>query len=541
MSFGVHSAPVIFQLVSFGLLLVSTITAPATKLLSLAEAENIRFGTLGYCSLDSSVNPSIWSCSKAAANYNVQDLAASITDWSMDYEARKTLSKILIVIPVACFFQLLTFVLAIFSHIIISKMMLIIELIFLVFAFLLAALVCIVSLLLFYPHPTYGSWILIPAAVWPLVSIVFVIIALLFFDSNSDDESNNEIGHNALSNNVSDEKAKLFDSNNIDFQSPTAPLIVPPIEDRFVKKDKENVTVSSFNTYGKTTTDPSESLNMDYKDYPNNKSNQSLNYQNDSQYNHDNIYMNQQEPIHTYAQQPHQQQLSQPQSFADPGISSNPSSSYPEYYQTPSGNYSHNNNNNLYSNAQDFSSASNNNNYNNNNYNNNNYVENYNNKTNENTRVNGNPSYGQQSVFQPQNIGTSDTNYLSYSAAYDDVEQLNSRPVDQFEGVSSNSDFTSVSQRPPNLNYYSNQQEQGYATYKGYAPPPQNQQYMQQRQTGPSKSEMLLNSNPEFSLGSSGMRPKTGFKRKPGAPRKPGNINISAAASLAGDSPYNIA
>ena len=178
----------VLQFISMAFLIICCVTAPVFKQIGLSVHEDITYGTFGYCSPDD-------GCSKASASYDPYSLTASDSDWKMSSTARKALGSILIVMPIAAGLNFFAFVSAAVSFVLsivkpnsggsLPAANFIINLIFQLVAFLSAALMCIVSFLLFFPHVTWCTWLLIPAGVLPLLSLPLMFAAYMAKDTDS--------------------------------------------------------------------------------------------------------------------------------------------------------------------------------------------------------------------------------------------------------------------------------------------------------------------------------------------------------------------
>ncbi|OBA29162.1 pali-domain-containing protein [Hanseniaspora valbyensis NRRL Y-1626] len=189
---------VILQFISLAFLIIAFVTVPLFKftsnsksttsnLLSLSNYNGIQYGVFGYC------DTSEKTCSSASANYKaykIQEANSDDSDWKLDLSARKTLSELLIVVPVAAGVIFINFLMTtvnlvtqkrdvnenerfIFIQFIISS-------VFSFLSFAGAAMSCIVVFLLFYPHVDWPAWILIPSAVLSLLSIPLTFFQYLY-------------------------------------------------------------------------------------------------------------------------------------------------------------------------------------------------------------------------------------------------------------------------------------------------------------------------------------------------------------------------
>ncbi|ODV97519.1 hypothetical protein PACTADRAFT_14061 [Pachysolen tannophilus NRRL Y-2460] len=150
------------------------------------EAEDAKYlyGVFGYCTISSS------TCSTAAANYQVSTLD-STDDWTLSDTTRDTLAKILIVMPVAAgltFFALILSVLGCFKQCRQSLVFRIISLILTVLAFIAAALICIITLLVFYPHVKWAAWIQIGSAVANFFGLISAATFVKLINGGGEDD-----------------------------------------------------------------------------------------------------------------------------------------------------------------------------------------------------------------------------------------------------------------------------------------------------------------------------------------------------------------
>ncbi|SMN18969.1 similar to Saccharomyces cerevisiae YFR012W Putative protein of unknown function [Maudiozyma saulgeensis] len=225
----------VFQFISMAFLIICCVTAPVFKQIGLSKYESITYGVFGYCS-DSD------GCSKAKASYDPYSLTQDNDSWKLNSNARKTLGSILIIMPIAAGLNFFAFIAALTSSIMsffnysassgngsgISAISFVINIIFQLIAFLSAALMCIVTFLLFYPHITWCSWLLIPASVLPLLSLPLLFFAYLSKGSNNNEYiDQDEIGlsGNQRLLNVED----LYDNNNAGID-PMNHTVLPDIE-----------------------------------------------------------------------------------------------------------------------------------------------------------------------------------------------------------------------------------------------------------------------------------------------------------------------
>lgn len=174
-------------------LIICCVTAPVFKQIGLSKYSDVTYGVFGYCQTGE-------SCSKASASYGPSGLAGDDDNWKMGNHTRSILGKILIITPVAAGLNFLSFLSTVFTFIIsiihgpTSAVSFTINLVFSIIAFLSSALMCIVIFLLFFPNVTWCSWLLIPAAVLPLIVIPLIFVAHSATSSDDDETDDDLLG-----------------------------------------------------------------------------------------------------------------------------------------------------------------------------------------------------------------------------------------------------------------------------------------------------------------------------------------------------------
>lgn len=178
------------QFAAVAFLIICCVTAPVFKQIGLSKYDDITYGVFGYCETGK-------SCSTASASYNPNKLASDDDNWKMGDRTRSILGKILVITPVAAGLNFISFLSTIITFIIsavngpTSAASFTINLVFSIIAFLSSALMCIVIFLLFYPNVTWCSWLLIPAAVLPLIIIPLIFVA--HSTTSDDDETDDDL------------------------------------------------------------------------------------------------------------------------------------------------------------------------------------------------------------------------------------------------------------------------------------------------------------------------------------------------------------
>lgn len=181
-TFGFATLLFFLQCVALAFLILACVSAPVFDNVRLASFDGIHYGVFGYCEDDGG------SCSSAQANYHPENLDDDDSNWKMNNDSRKALGSILIVTPIAAgltFLALVTSFLCQFRFFDSSTFWFVMNFLFSILAFLSSALICIVVILLFYPHVTWYSYILIASAVLNLVCLPLCFFARSQTASNS--------------------------------------------------------------------------------------------------------------------------------------------------------------------------------------------------------------------------------------------------------------------------------------------------------------------------------------------------------------------
>ncbi|KFX92290.1 hypothetical protein V490_05464, partial [Pseudogymnoascus sp. VKM F-3557] len=145
---------------AFVLLLISVISVPIVKPIVLGEFDGVSYGVFGYCGKS--------GCSKMEVGYNPSVLPNVKGNFNLDPATRSTLSSILIVHPIAAFFTLIMFILAVVSHFHApshSPRYLLGVFILSILTLILALLSFLIDVLLFVPHMAWGSYIVLAATI----------------------------------------------------------------------------------------------------------------------------------------------------------------------------------------------------------------------------------------------------------------------------------------------------------------------------------------------------------------------------------------
>ncbi|EMC98202.1 hypothetical protein BAUCODRAFT_23016 [Baudoinia panamericana UAMH 10762] len=156
----------IILFVAFVLVLLSTLSTPIIHAIPLGTLQGWNLGVFGYCKGD--------TCSGYQIGYSTDQLFAS-EDFDLPSGTRHSLSAILIVHPIAAFFILLCFCLAIAAHFhspAHSPRFLLFLLILTIPTLLVTLLAFLVDILLFVPHMQWAGWIVLAATILVIAATV---------------------------------------------------------------------------------------------------------------------------------------------------------------------------------------------------------------------------------------------------------------------------------------------------------------------------------------------------------------------------------
>ena len=258
----------VFQFVSMAFLIIGSITAPVFRQIGLSKYNDITYGVFGYC--DNNNNN---DCSKASASYNPSQFQTNNDNWTLNNHSRNALGKILIVTPIAAGLNFFSFLSSFISIIIVtlqsnntfSAVLFFFNLLFTLFGFLSAALICIVVFLLFYPNVTWCSWILIPAAALPLINLP--IIFLGYFNNKNDNED--DLDYTNEDDHLLTKKTDTgLNNTNVYTEKNLAPTVLPSFQSQSNNYSNSNTDLYHKNTLlTNSTTDVSSNPYLEKKEY----------------------------------------------------------------------------------------------------------------------------------------------------------------------------------------------------------------------------------------------------------------------------------
>lgn len=150
--------------------LIATLSVPVTKSITLCTYNGYKFGVFGICSKD--------TCSAVSIGYSGSAVEA-VEGFSLPSNARRSISKLLVVHPIGTGFTFVSFICSIILHFhgpSMSLKLLFAVLLWTIPSFLLCLLSFLVDILLFIPHLDWGGWIVLAASVMIAISSMVLCI-----------------------------------------------------------------------------------------------------------------------------------------------------------------------------------------------------------------------------------------------------------------------------------------------------------------------------------------------------------------------------
>lgn len=183
MSFRLNFNTVSFNLIlaSFVFLLLATITTPIVKSLPLSITASHTYGLFGYCDIEN-------TCLAATYPVVLSNVDDSTTNWIFDSDKRDILAKIFIITPIALGFNFILLVLIIISHFVAARAVALITIIVNVLSMLLTIASTVITILAFYPNLAWGGWILIGSGAGNILSLIFLLLFLRVVASDDEDD-----------------------------------------------------------------------------------------------------------------------------------------------------------------------------------------------------------------------------------------------------------------------------------------------------------------------------------------------------------------
>ncbi|KAA8909135.1 hypothetical protein TRICI_004612 [Trichomonascus ciferrii] len=160
----------VLVLIAFALELIAVLSVPVTQTITLCEYGDYKFGVFGYC------NTKTGHCSDVGVGYDVSNID---NKFSLPSNARNSLANLLIVHVVAAGLTLILLIFSLLAHVhgpANSSRFILFVLVFSIPSFLLTLLAFLVDILLFVSHLSWGGWIMLAATVLLLAALIVLCI-----------------------------------------------------------------------------------------------------------------------------------------------------------------------------------------------------------------------------------------------------------------------------------------------------------------------------------------------------------------------------
>lgn len=195
--------------IALAFLIIGVVTAPVTTSLQLAQTSDYNYGIFGYCETGG-------SCLKALypVDFSQADDKAS---WFLAAGTRTTLAKAFILSPIACGLIFLELVITVVSIPVQLSILKVLSLGLGVVAFLALAITAVFVVLVFHPHVTWAGWLLVAAAALLLVALPCLFLSITVRDDTATDEDDNSNAFGAygqVDNDVSFTSSTLMKQNS---------------------------------------------------------------------------------------------------------------------------------------------------------------------------------------------------------------------------------------------------------------------------------------------------------------------------------------
>lgn len=225
-------ASVVLLTVSMVFLVLGMVALPVSTSLKLALTLNFSYGVFGYCVRS--------VCPSALYPVLFGDIDTKL-DWLLGASTRNTLAKTFIVAPIAAGFTLFCIISTLITLAIANSVLQVISIVLGVISFIATALVAIMVVLVFYPHVAWTGWLYIAAAALALLAVPCLIFSIRV--ATMDDESD------------VDSREKDFEANTTAFSG--GPLLASAAEPKFQFYGPQT-TATNY------TTDEMSSISKDY-------------------------------------------------------------------------------------------------------------------------------------------------------------------------------------------------------------------------------------------------------------------------------------
>lgn len=221
-------------LIALVFLILANVSSPVSDALKVASHNEYNYGIFGYCRRGTCPGGTY------PVNFGHIDISA---DWLFGADTRNTLSKAFIVGPIAAGLVFLALVFTVVLIFFDTSLVVILAIVLTVIAFLALAVIAIMIVLVFHPYVAWTGWILIAAAALVLIAIPLLILSIRVHPKHDeDDEDETESKSNFVAYN------KIDSSGTLGFAGPAIGGVRPQPAYTFnnLKTDTTNDDESSF-------------------------------------------------------------------------------------------------------------------------------------------------------------------------------------------------------------------------------------------------------------------------------------------------------
>lgn len=169
--------------VALAFLIIGVITVPVTQSLQLSQTADFKYGIFGFCEIGGSCSTSLYP-----VNFSTAYDSAS---WFLAAATREKLAKAFIVSPIACGLLFIDLIITIVSIPVQISILKVLSLVLGVIAFGALAVTAVFVVLVFHPHVAWGGWLLVAAAGLLLVALPCLLISISVREEPLEEEDAN--------------------------------------------------------------------------------------------------------------------------------------------------------------------------------------------------------------------------------------------------------------------------------------------------------------------------------------------------------------
>lgn len=199
--------------VSMVFLILGMVALPVSTSLKLASTKDYTYGIFGYCRGS--------SCPSALYPVSFGDVDKD-AGWKFATSTRNTLAKTFIVAPIAAGLSFLATIFTVLSLFAGNSAIKIFSLVFGVISFVATALVAVMVVLVFYPNTSWTGWLYVAAAGLSLLAVPCLLLSIRVFggDEESEAESEKNFGTYAADTSLAANPLLQDNQNRYQFSGP---------------------------------------------------------------------------------------------------------------------------------------------------------------------------------------------------------------------------------------------------------------------------------------------------------------------------------